>query len=350
MNMASRFLAAGVLAVVLWANVAMAQEEAKPHWESIAGSIFAAKGIGGGRYAIGVDRASGQVVVDCGANVLASTDLAGTFTRLGFEAAGPAVAACANSGWSLWVSPDGGRLAAFNSHIGNKACSGCSTDGGKTWQNFPNNWAWGMMGCDSDSLLAMADKSNTVFFSPDAGKTWADLKLTNVGGLGIFGAMELVVSRIDGKINRSDDGGKTWKEVAANYACPGPLQVFKGVGYWLARKGDSKAKEYCLLTSKDKGATWQELCPIASAFSGAPVFGKDEKEIFVATVKGIMGTTDAGASWKVAASYPDFMPESVYGRLTRAGRPVLNGWEQADRHIAYDPAKRVLYPDLPGGW
>jgi hypothetical protein len=199
------------------------------------------------------------------------------------------------------------------------------------------------MGCDNDSLLAIPDRSDDAFLSLDAGKTWADLKLTNVCGVGIFGAAELVVSRTDGKINRSDDGGKTWNQVAVNYTCPGPLQVVKGVGYWLARKGDSKAKEYCLLASKDKGATWQELCPIASVFSGVPVFGKDEKEIFVATVKGILATSDAGANWKVAATYPDFMPESIYGRLTKAGRPVLNGWEQADRHIAYDPVKSVLY-------
>jgi photosystem II stability/assembly factor-like uncharacterized protein len=303
----------------------MAQGESKPQWESFSDNLFKAKAIGGDKCAIGVDRATGQLFVDVGASVWMSSDQGKTFTRLGLETTGPGPAICARSGWSLWIKPDGGRMAAFNSHVGNKPCSGCSADGGKTWKTIANNWEWGVMGSDNDSILAVGEG---VSFSPDAGKTWTvlpDLKRKELAGAGVFGPAELVVSHHDGRVERSVDAGKTWKEVAGNYACVGPLQVVKGVGYWLARKGDAKAKEYCILTSKDKGATWQELCKLDDAFSGVPVFGKSEKDIFVATAKGVMATNDDGATWRLAAGYSDDMKK------------------RGERHIAYDPINDVLY-------
>ena len=348
MNTLQKTVAAIVLALAALAGVGMAQEAVKPQWESVAGNIFAAKGVGGGRLVFGVDRTSGQLFANCGAAVVVSADGGQTFSRLGFEAQGPATAVSANSIGSLWVSPDGGRLAVFNAHSGNKPGSGCSTDGGKTWRLFGNNWDWGVMGCDSDSLLGVTGgKGASVFFSPDAGKTWTAQKLTDVSGVGIFGATELVVSHNDGKVERSDDAGKTWKPVAtgsgAGYACAGPLQVFKGVGYWLARNVDAKLKTYCILTSKDKGATWQELCALPSMPSGIPMFGKSEKDMVVATVKGILQTSDAGANWKLVAAYPEEMPESVYGQVSKRGKPIVNTFDQLDRSVAYDPVHEVLY-------
>jgi photosystem II stability/assembly factor-like uncharacterized protein len=67
-----------------------------------------------------------------------------------------------------------------------------------------------------------------VHFSPDFGKTWTQLEQLKRGsltGLGIFSPMELIVGDWKG-IQRSDDGGKTWAQVAP-YRCTGTVQVFK---------------------------------------------------------------------------------------------------------------------------
>ena len=55
--------------------------------------------------------------------------------------------------------------------------------------------------------------------------------------------------------------------------------------------------------SKDKGATWADLCGPVDAMFG-PMFGKDETHFVVVGKTGFRETTDGGKTWTVAAPLP----------------------------------------------
>jgi photosystem II stability/assembly factor-like uncharacterized protein len=82
--------------------------------------------------------------------------------------------------------------------------------------------------------------------------------------------------------------------------------------------------EGALVTTTDRGQTWKKAGPLADGRFG-PVFGKDAGHLFVLTGKGIVESTDGGASW----SAPLALPAEV-------GRSPLT-W------IDYDPKHDVLY-------
>ena len=87
--------------------------------------------------------------------------------------------------------------------------------------------------------------------------------------------------------------------------------------YWLV--------EGALIASKDKGKNWQKVCDLKDARFG-PVFGKDDKHIFVLTGTGIIESTDGGSQWSKAIALPKGLKGA--GGLT---------W------IEYDPPGNILY-------
>src|SRR5262249_22324063 len=90
-----------------------------------------------------------------------------------------------------------------------------------------------------------------------------------------------------------------------------------GVLYWLV--------EGAIVTTKDKGASWQKLCDLKDGRFG-PVFGKTARHLFVLTGAGIVESTDAGATWSQALPGPAQM---------KGGGP--RSW------LAYDPVHDVVY-------
>src|SRR5581483_5613575 len=99
---------------------------------------------------------------------------------------------------------------------------------------------------------------------------------------GVFDFDTLVTFRGKG-IERSTDGGASWKTVSDVNPTGRIMSVYKGVGYWLA----------------EKGATWAPLAGSVSAWFG-PYF-KDEKHFVVFGKEGFSETLDGGETWKAAA-------------------------------------------------
>jgi hypothetical protein len=71
-------------------------------------------------------------------------------------------------------------------------------------------------------------------------------------------------------------------------------------------------------------------------FCSGPFFGKDDNHLVVATLKGVVESTDAGATWRTVADYPPDAPP--FGdHKNGCGFPSLG----------FDPAGNVFYVFLP---
>ena len=304
-------------------------------WRNLTEDFLKVSGKRDFRVSLAVDRATGNLLVSrWTTGVWMSTDQGKTFTRADGEkvsVGGPI------SPHALLVSPDGGKLAAFNMNNKPGPC-GYSLDQGKTWQSFDSvgrNWDYGAVDWNSKVVLAVRHEDQGVHLSTDLGQTWTALEIKRraITGIGVLGAKELVFSR-DGKIEHSADAGKTWSRVA-DYEGTGPVQVFKGVAYWLANKRDKSQSIGQVIVSTDKGKTWQTLGnPFGDRALAGPCFGKDEKHIVVSTPKGIVETRDAGATWQLVTSYPTDAPEIALNK---------DRYGELFPSIGYDAAHNVYY-------
>jgi photosystem II stability/assembly factor-like uncharacterized protein len=283
----------------------------KGAWANFTDALTKASGKGNFRLALAVDRATGHLFVSrWSTGVWMSSDQGATFARVdGEKVKGGGPFSC----YAMIARPEGGKLAVFNMN-NQPGPSGYSLDGGKAWESFESvgrNWDYGAIDWDSKSVLAFRHEDNGVHFSPDLGKTWSQLEIKrgDCSGAGVFGAKELVISNWQG-IQRSDDAGKTWAKVAV-FPCTGTVQVYNGVGYWLSNRWTKEKKwSASLVVSRDKGKTWQEAGkPVEDAmFCSGPCFGKDDKHVVVATLKGLLESVDGGETWKTVATYPADVP------------------------------------------
>jgi hypothetical protein len=282
---------------------------AKGQWVPISDGVVAqlerdGKKIGypGLTAGITVDPAGGDVyMVVCDQAIWRSTDRGKTFAR----ADGGAVGGRCETGHALNFDPAGRRLACFMIY---GPCAS-TPDGGQTWVKWKSNHMdfgavdWERTG---KALLGLRHESGGVLcLSTDAGQTWRDLgkpgpdkKIVKEDRefrmLGMFDADTLLASRGDG-ILRSTDGGQTWARVADGKPTAPVMQVRKGVGYWLTDRG--------VLASTDKGATWSVKYPAVRAAFG-PWFGKDDKHLMVVAKDGFSESTDGGETWKTVAPLP----------------------------------------------
>jgi hypothetical protein len=243
---------------------------------------------------IAVDPASGDVYLAIsGAGLWKSTDHGTTFMQVD----GGLIGGRCETGAAINVDPNGGgRLGCFMLD-GKSAWTG---DGGKTW-NPCNDKSRGFDYVAVDwtdpqarRMFGVRHESGEIgLLSEDSGATWKTIDKP-WKNFGVFDFNTLVTHRGDG-IERSTDGGATWKKVSEIKPTGRIMVHYKEVGYWLTEKG--------MISSKDKGATWAEHGGPVSGWFG-PYFGKDEKHLVVFGKEGFLETTDGGASWKVAAPAP----------------------------------------------
>lgn len=124
------------------------------------------------------------------------------------------------------------------------------------------------------------------------------------------------------QLMRTTDGGKTFlscgafSPVGINSAQALPKWRDE-VLYWLVEDG--------LITTTDKGQTWQQVCSLKGAQYG-PIFGKTAKHMFVLTKAGPVESTDGGNTW----SAPLAPPKDLKG---------IGGLSWLD----YDPQHDTLY-------
>jgi len=309
------------------------QAGAEP-WTNLTEALTKASGKGNFRLALGVDRLTGNLFVSRWfTGVWVSGDRGMSFTRAdGSKVSGGGPFSC----YGLFSAPEGGKLAVFN--MNNKpGPSGYTLDGGKTWESFESvgrNWDYGAIDWDSKTVFAARHEHDGMHVSRDMGLTWTelDLKRGEVKGLGVFGPKALVIS--DGKgVQRSEDEGKSWSKVS-DHPCTGTVQVYKDVGYWLCNRKVHKQWTASVVSSRDGGRTWKDAgssVPDAMFCSG-PFFGKSESHLVVATLKGILETTDGGATWKAVVDFPADAPVQA-DHKNGCGFPSL----------AYDANRDVFY-------
>jgi hypothetical protein len=259
------YLGAACLGLNLAAPARAAEEE--PKWVPIVTEKSAitappevlkrafSDGIGGGSLA--VNPRSGDLYIE-GHACLKSTDGGKTYALLA-EVFGW----CGGYPLCTDIHTDGKKIAVFGwCDLAGSSGSGCSLDGGKTWEPFASfddktqKDRGGMTGGalepgDGKTVLARGYnyKVKNLFYSADLGKTWTPLAKTREGvmGWGVFGPRDLVISYWN-HIERSEDAGATWTEVAKFGFCAGPVVHLGGAAYWLSKQG--------LIVSKDGGKTW----------------------------------------------------------------------------------------------
>jgi hypothetical protein len=177
---------------------------------------------------------------------------------------------------------------------------------------------------DLKFVLALKHESGDLMIvSRDGGKTFSEVG-KGYGPAWIFDNKTAVVAQVKSKdrpkpgLLRTTDGGMTYQPVAPDTVAGKALPRWHdGKLYWLV--------EGALLTTKDKGETWQKAGDLKDGRFG-PVFGKDAKHMFVLTGTGIVETTDGGTTWSKALAMPKEMK----------GVSALT-W------LAYDPKNDIVY-------
>jgi photosystem II stability/assembly factor-like uncharacterized protein len=171
-------------------------------------------------------------------------------------------------------------------------------------------------------VLALKHESGgTLLASHDGGKTFAELG-KSYGPAWIFGADTAVVAEAKTKdrprpgLLRTADGGKTFQKCGDFSVTALPKPWGKAV-YWLTDGG--------LIRTMDTGQTWEKVSDVKDSRYG-PVFGRDDKNLFLLTGAGVAESTDGGETWaQPVALPPDFKGVS----------PLT--W------LDYDPIHDVLY-------
>ncbi|MFO0864321.1 MAG: hypothetical protein U0744_06630 [Gemmataceae bacterium] len=308
-----------VLATMLFAGIALSAE-----WEPMVADLLKAEKPGyGGLTGLHVDRESGDVFVwlsDKG--LYRSTDQAKTFAPLGKAVKG-------RTEWpGAMVVQGAGPMAHWTVALvyGDPILG--SKDGGKTFNRMAKNSThvdWVAVDPERKFVLTLKHEANDLLLaSNDGGQNFREVG-KGYGPACIFDEQTAVVVRITPgepkkpakrSLVRTTDGGKTF-EHTADFATKAVPTWFAGKPYWLV--------EGAIITSADQGKTWAKHTEVKNGQFG-PIFGKDEKHMFVLTPAGIISTTDGGSQWSQPIAPPRDM--KGLGQLS---------W------IGYDAKNNILY-------
>lgn len=201
-----------------------------------------------------------------------------------------------------------------------------SEDDGKTWTAMNGksghvDWCavdWS----DLQFVLTLKHESGDLLLvSRDGGKTFDEVG-KGYGPAWIFDSKTAVVAEAKTRdrpkpgLLRTEDGGKTFKR-CGDYSTRALPRWRKNTLYWVV--------DGALIASSDKGESWKKLGDLKDGRFG-PIFGKDDKHLFVLTGPGIVESTDGGATW----SKPIELPKEIksVGALS---------W------MEYDPKSDALY-------
>lgn len=256
------------------------------------------------RGAVAVDANSGAVYVLGKQAVHVSDDAGQTWRTIGRDV-------LRGQNWyaaALQNSPAGPGLAVFLKADPNEPYASAMTlDGGRTWRTISRvtvsdrrlhcwGWSWGQVGfgpARPTFVLARMHHSRRMWASEDAGRTWRELPLATAH-MGLYDPRILVAARPKRReLLRSADAGRTWETVARlPVATHRPVRRGKRLT-WLLDDG--------LAYSEDAGRTWQRANAPAGGRWG-PCFGRDDRDMVVATLDAVYRTTNAGRTWRRLAA------------------------------------------------
>jgi hypothetical protein len=233
--------------------------------------------------------------------------------------------------WSLDPAGKGARMATalvYGSPIA------VSADRAATWKYLDDksrhiDWcAVDWTDPDLKFVLALKHESGGLLLaSADGGKSFAEVG-KGYGPGWVFDGQTAVVAAVKSKdrpkpcLLRTTDGGKSFKPCGdyspvGNNSAQALPKWRGGTLYWLVDGG--------LIATTDSGATWKKAGEVKDAQYG-PVFGKDDRHLFVLAKAGVVESADGGATWSKPLPPPAAM--KGVGGLS---------W------LEYDPRGDVLY-------
>jgi hypothetical protein len=300
------------------------EQPAQPDWQPLTAELVAKEKPGYGKLSGAiVDPKTGDVYVDLSdKGIYRSTDQGKSWERCGETLKGRT-----ETSGCIMLDPTGKSQRMVVALVYGSPIA-VSPDLGKTWQIMSpksSHIDWCAVDWTDPALkfvLALRHESGgALIVSRDGGKTFDEVG-KGYGPAWIFDHETAVVAAAKTKTEpkpgllRTTDGTKTFQPCGDYTIGAGTLpQWHAGKLYWLA--------EGALITTKDKGASWQKVCDLKDGRFG-PVFGKSAQHFFVVTEKGVLETTDGGANW----AKPIPLPKAV-----KAGK----AW------LSYDPGHATLY-------
>jgi hypothetical protein len=291
-------------------------------WEPVATDLLKAEKTGfGGLCGVAVDHETGDVLVDLSdRGLFRSADRGKTWARHG-----PVVKGRTEWPGCLLFDPTGKSKRLLMALVYG-APVGVSSDAGATWTQLDpkaQHVDWAVMDwSEMTFILALKHEADGLLLaSRDGGKSFAEVG-KGYGPAWVFDGTTAVVAEAKSKdrptprLMRTTDAGKTWDAVGEHTATA--LPKWRGETlYWLA--------DGALLSTADRGRTWKRISDVRDGQYG-PVFGKDDRHLFVLTRTGILESTDGGATW----GKPVPLPKELKG-----SSPLT--W------LDYDPKADMLY-------
>jgi photosystem II stability/assembly factor-like uncharacterized protein len=192
------------------------------------------------------------------------------------------------------------------------------------------------------TLLVGRHETSQLWRSTDGGQTWVDISSSLPAGVGfvtnplVLDAKTFVLGTNHGTnsgIFRSTDGGNTWTQVRKG-AVAGPALVTKSDGslYWMTEPGGG------ILRSVDGGATWTQVARDGTASpNAANIVELPNGRLATVGNQVILTSADKGATWQRLGVPTPFPPE---GLVYSASNNVLYIWySDCDHEQPVDPIK-----------
>jgi photosystem II stability/assembly factor-like uncharacterized protein len=256
-----------------------------------------------------------------------------------------------------------------------------STDGGETWDTVSATRDMGVItrlvaspSFASDGVIFACTEQDGIFKSIDRGRTWraGSFGLLNLSVVSLcfspnFGEDEVVFAGTDsGGLFRSRNAGRAWRE--SGEGLPNSAVQCVAVSPNFVEDGTVFAgtEEMGLYRSGDGGRTWKPAgdpeVDGSGALSGDACINSlylmpDWAEggvMLAATDGGMMASTDAGASWRVAVTGPDYpyvVTRSRSGLLVGAYDEGVYGsldgdtWSDSNENMAAHLPPVVVFSD-----
>jgi photosystem II stability/assembly factor-like uncharacterized protein len=312
-----RWLFAGVFFVVL-VGPSTAQD-----WQPVTEALIIAEKPGYGKLCgVVVDHKIGDLLINLSdKGFYRSSDAGISWTKVG-----PVIKGRTETPGCLMLDPLGGKRIVTALVYGEPIQ--VSPDSGATWKSLDQktkhvDWcAVDWSDADMKFILTLAhEKNDLMLISRDGGKSFDEVG-KGYGPAWIFDNQTAVVAEAKSKANskpglvRTTDGGKTF-QYKGDYHAKALPRWHKDALYWVV--------EGALIVTKDKANTWTKISDIKGGLFG-PIFGKNDKHVFVLAQNGILESTDGGVTWAKPIAVPKEM------------KSVANlAW------MEYDPTRDNLY-------